>query len=263
MPRLHAGFSVGTVGGAGVGALCAAAGVPLGLQVLVLSALVPLSMAWAFRRFLPDRAADVPGAPSGASSALTAWREPRTLLVGLMVLGFAFTEGSANDWMAVAMVDGYGTSETVGAIGFGVFVTAMTLARLAGGAALERYGRVPVLRATAVLGLAGLLLVLLGGSVPVAMAGALLWGAGAALGFPVGMSAAADDEARAPARVSVVSSIGYTAFLAGPPLIGLLAEDHGILRALFVVVGALTLGLLASGAARPQPVDAPAEAAHR
>ncbi len=263
MPRLHAGFSVGTVGGAGVGALCAAAGVPLGLQVLVLSALVPLSMAWAFRRFLPDRAADVPGAPSGASSALTAWREPRTLLVGLMVLGFAFTEGSANDWMAVAMVDGYGTSETVGAIGFGVFVTAMTLARLAGGAALERYGRVPVLRATGVLGLAGLLLVLLGGSVPVAMAGALLWGAGAALGFPVGMSAAADDEARAPARVSVVSSIGYTAFLAGPPLIGLLAEDHGILRALFVVVGALTLGLLASGAARPQPMDAPAEAAHR
>ncbi len=263
MPRLHAGFSVGTVGGAGVGALCAAAGVPLGLQVLVLAALVPLSMAWAFRRFLPDRAAAADAVGQPRASALTAWREPRTLLVGLMVLGFAFTEGSANDWMAVAMVDGYGASETVGAVGFGVFVTAMTIARMAGGYALERYGRVPVLRATAVLGLAGLLLVLLGGSVLVAMAGALLWGMGAALGFPVGMSAAADDESRAPSRVSVVSSIGYTAFLAGPPLIGLLAEEHGILRALFVVVGALTLGLLASGAARPQPADAPADAARR
>jgi MFS family permease len=215
------------------------------------------------RRFLPDAtpAAEADGRPR--ASALTAWREPRTLLVGLMVLGFAFTEGSANDWMAVAMVDGYGTSETVGAIGFGVFVTAMTVARLLGGAALERYGRVPVLRATAVLGLAGLLLVLLGGSVPVAMVGALLWGMGAALGFPVGMSAAADDESHAPVRVSVVSSIGYTAFLAGPPLIGLLAEDHGILRALFVVVGALTLGLLASGAAHPRPAEAPVEAARR
>ena len=71
---------------------------------------------------------------------------------------------------------------------------------------------------------------------------------GASLGFPVGMSAAADDPARAAARVSVVSSIGYTAFLAGPPLIGVLAQHDGILVALFVVVGALVLGLLASGA---------------
>lgn len=65
------------------------------------------------------------------------------------------------------------------------------------------------------------------------------------------MSAAADDPERAAARVSVVSSIGYAAFLAGPPLIGLLAESGGILRALFVVLGAVTLGLLAPGASRP------------
>ena len=67
------------------------------------------------------------------------------------------------------------------------------------------------------------------------------------------MSAAADDPAFAASRVSVVSSVGYTAFLAGPPLIGLLAEHTGILRALFVVLGALVLGLLAVGAARPLP----------
>ena len=91
-------------------------------------------------------------------------------------------------------------------------------------------------------------MVLLGGSTPVALVGALFWGVGASLGFPVGMSAAADDPARAAARVSVVSSIGYTAFLAGPPLIGVLAQHDGILVALFVVVGALVLGLLASGA---------------
>jgi len=67
------------------------------------------------------------------------------------------------------------------------------------------------------------------------------------------MSAAADDPARAAARVSVVSSIGYTAFIAGPPLIGILGEHAGILRALFVVLGALLLGLLAAGSARPLP----------
>jgi cyanate permease len=71
------------------------------------------------------------------------------------------------------------------------------------------------------------------------------------------MSAAADDPARAAARVSVVSSIGYTAFIAGPPLIGLLGEHAGILRALFVVLGALLLGLLAAGSARPLPQKDP------
>jgi MFS family permease len=90
----------------------------------------------------------------------------------------------------------------------------------------------------------------------VVLVGALLWGVGASLGVPVGMSAAADDPARAAARVSVVSSIGYTAFLAGPPLIGLLAEHVGILRALFVVLGALVIGLLGATAARPLPVAA-------
>ncbi|WP_345605538.1 MFS transporter [Pseudonocardia adelaidensis] len=250
MPRLHAGFSLGTVAGAGIGASCAALGVPLQGQLVGIVVLLPIVVAPAVRRFLPVPEAAAGEARTG-SGVLTAWREPRTLVVGLMVLAFAFTEGSANDWVAIAMVDGHGTSETLGAIAFGFFVAAMTAGRMAGGTALDRFGRVVVVRATAVIALAGLLLMLLGGSVPVALAGALLWGIGASLGFPVGMSAAADDPARAAARVSVVSSIGYTAFIAGPPLIGILGEHAGILRALFVVLGALVLGLLAAGASRP------------
>ena len=252
MPRLHAVFSLGTVIGAGVGAAAAAAGLPLAVQVITIAALLPAIAVLGTRRFLLQRPpAPTPDTPRSGPGALAAWREPRTLLVGVMVLGFAFTEGSANDWIAIAFVDGYGTSEAVGALAFGVFVSAMTIARLLGGAALERFGRVPMLRGSAALGVAGLLLVLLGGSTQVALVGALLWGAGAALGFPVGMSAAADDPARAALRVSVVSSIGYCAFLAGPPLIGVLAEHAGILPALFVVLGALVLGLLCSAAARP------------
>jgi predicted MFS family arabinose efflux permease len=253
MPRLHAAFSLGTVTGAGVGALTAATGVPLAAQIVVVAALLPVVVTAATRNFLPAGEVQV-DEQAGGGSPLAAWREPRTLLIGLMVLGFAFTEGSANDWLAVAFVDGYRTSETLGAVGFGFFVVAMTVGRLFGGTALERFGRVAILRTMAALGVTGLLLVLLGGSTPVALAGALLWGIGASLGFPVGMSAAADDPTHAPGRVSVVSSIGYTAFLAGPPLIGLLAEHAGILRALLVVLGALVLGLLASGAARPLPV---------
>jgi MFS family permease len=127
----------------------------------------------------------------------------------------------------------------------------MTAFRLVGGALLDRFGRVAVLRAGGVTALLGLLLFVTAPGLPFALAGAVLWGAGAALGFPVGMSAAADDPARAAARVSVVSSIAYTAFLAGPPLIGFVAEATGVLQALLVVLVVLAVGLLAAGATRP------------
>jgi predicted MFS family arabinose efflux permease len=233
----------------------AALGVPVSAQVVATGALVALVMAVTVRSFLPTVIEQK--AQRRPSGALRAWREPRTLLIGLIMLGFGFTEGSANDWLAITMVDAYGTSEAVGAVALGLFVTSMTVARVVGGAALERWGRVPVLRLTAASALVGLLLVVSGVSVWLVMIGILFWGAGASLGFPVGMSSAADDPARAAVRVSVASSIGYAAFLAGPPLIGVLAEHVGPLRALLVVLGALALGLAASGAARPLPTPEP------
>lgn len=252
MPRLHAAFSVGTMAGAGVGAAAAAVGVPLAGQVLFVAALVPVSTALAVRFFLPVHGNAGQGG-SGGSGVLAAWRNPRTVLIGVFVFGFAFIEGSANDWVAVAMVDGHGMKEALGAIGFGTFVSAMTLGRLLGDSAVERLGRVAVLRAAAIVTLAGVLLVLFGHGIAIVLVGTWLWGFGASLGFPVAMSAAADDPARAAAGVSVVSSIGYTAFLAGSPLIGLVAESVGILRALLIVLGAVALGLLTSSALRPLP----------
>jgi fucose permease len=255
MPRLHAGFSLGTVAGALLGAGAAALAFPLGAQLVLTAVLALTVLAVATRSFLPAE----PGAeerPAG-SGVGRAWREPRTLLVGVSTLAFAFTEGTANDWLAVALVDGHGIGEAAAAVGFAVFVAAMTAVRLVGGALLARYGRVTVLRVGGGTAVLGLLLFVTAPALPVVLAGAVLWGAGAALGFPIGMSAAADDPARAAARVSVVSSISYTAFLAGPPLIGFVAEVTGVLQALLVVLVVLALGSLAAGATRPlRTVDA-------
>jgi hypothetical protein len=249
MPRFHAGFSLGTVLGAGLSAGAAAVGLPVSAQLLLTAALIAVVMSLVVRRFLPFR--PPPAGTGPATSVGRAWREPRTVLIGMVMLGFGFTEGTANDWLAIGLVDGYGTGEAMGAIGFGAFVSAMTLARLFGGYAIERWGRVTVLRATAASAALGVLLVVAQIGVPVALVGALLWGAGASLGFPVGMSAAADDPVRAAIRVSVAGSIGYGAFLAGPPLIGLLAEHVGVLDAMLCVFGALLIGLVGSGATRP------------
>jgi MFS family permease len=171
------------------------------------------------------------------------------------VLAFAFAEGTANDWLGLALIDGYGTPPVVGTLGLAAFLAAMTAARWFGPALLDRYGRVPVVRGLAVVNLVGLLLFVFGGVSPVAFAGALLWGVGVSLGFPVGMSAGADDPARAPARVSVIASIGYCAFLAGPPLIGFLGQHVGVLRALIAVAVLLAVAVSLAGALRPLPAE--------
>ena len=87
-----------------------------------------------------------------------------------------------------------------------------------------------------------------------AFIGCAIWGVGASLGFPVGMSAAADDPERAAMRLSVVATIGYTAFLAGPPLLGFLGDHFGILNAL-LAVGAISMLaiLIVPVAKRAQP----------
>ena len=170
-------------------------------------------------------------------------------------------EGSANDWIALAFVDGYQVSEAGGAAVFGVFVASMTLGRTVGTVALDRWGRVRVLVATMLLATVGATIAVLAGSLPVAVLGVTLWGLGASLGFPVGISAAADDESRAAVRVSVVALIGYTAFLAGPPLVGLLGDHVGILRALLVVPVLLIPALALVPVTRPPKPSSPAEPA--
>jgi MFS family permease len=251
MPRFHAGFSLGTVAGAGVGAAAAALDLGLVVHLVATSAIGLAGAQLAVRSFLPaeDRTDDA--GPAGSTVASTsAWLEPRTLMVGLMVLALAFTEGTANDWLAVALVDGYDVPDWAGALGFGAFVTAMTLGRLVGPPLLDRHGRVSVLWSTMGVAFVGVLLTVLAPVPALAVVGILLWGLGASLGFPVGMSAAADDPRRAAARVSVVSTIGYTAFLAGPPLVGFVGEQSGTLQALLVVAALLVPSALVVPAAR-------------
>jgi cyanate permease len=79
-------------------------------------------------------------------------------------------------------------------------------------------------------------LFILGGNLWTVLVGVLFWAVGVSMGFPLGMSAAAESGSDPAARVSVVASIGYFANLAGPPAIGLLAQAAGLLNALWLVV---------------------------
>jgi MFS family permease len=255
MPLFHAAFSLGTLGGAGLGALAEQLDIPVALHLGVFGALTSAAMLVAVRSFGDEAHVEEPTATGSIPVAAPVsrwaiWAQPSTVLIGLIVLGMALAEGSANDWLALAMVDGHGLTNAGGSAVLTVFVAAMTVGRVLGVLVIDRFGRVPVLRGSAALAVVGLGMLIFVPNVPIAIVGVVLWGLGASLGFPVGMSAAADDPRTAAARVSAVATVGYVAFLAGPPLIGFAGEHVGLLHGLLIVFVFIAVAGLVSGAAR-------------
>ncbi|KAA9134518.1 MFS transporter [Microbacterium caowuchunii] len=259
LPLFHAFFSAGTVVGAGLGVLLISLGSNVFVHLAIVAAVIAVVACVSIAN-VPDRAqAGDPAAeePAGWKArlgvALSAWREPRTYALGVVMLGMAFAEGGANDWLALGVVEGHGAPQEMGALGLTVFSVSMTVVRVFGGPLVDRFGRVAVLRVLSVAAVAGVLLFILAPTTPLVFVGAALWGVGASLGFPLGMSAAGDDPARAAARVSAAATIGYVAFLAGPPLLGVISEQIGLLNTLYILVVLVAASGFASAAARPLP----------
>lgn len=249
-PIMHGFFSIGTVVGAAAGTLDALLGLPFWLHMTYLALIVALLVIFSLRLCQDENygQATVESREQQTSYRVRdAWRDKQTILIGLFVLGMALAEGSANDWVALALVQDYGADGSLASLGYFSFVLAMTLGRFGGTALLNRFGRVPVLRLTSSLALIGLALFILAPNLPLGFTGLVIWGLGASLGFPTGMSAASDDPAKAAVRVSVVSTIGYAAFLGGPPLLGLLGEHFGVRNGLAAVLLFVLLSLLLTG----------------
>ncbi|WP_262002465.1 MFS transporter [Microbacterium sp. Mcb102] len=257
LPVFHAFFSFGTVLGAGIGALAAHLAIDVATHAVTMGVLIAVIAVVCFFQ-VPVREAALdpedhvkPPFRERMHTALEAWREPRTYLIGVVMLGMSFAEGGANDWIALGTEQGHGFAEGTGAVSLAVFSIGMTTVRLFGGPLVDRFGRVAVLRILAVAAASGILLFILAPTFPLVLVGAALWGIGASLGFPLGMSAAADDPAKAAARVSAAATIGYISFLGGPPVLGVISEHIGLLNTLFILVALVVMSGLFSGAARP------------
>lgn len=261
MPGFHAGWSIGTVAGAGVGALAAMAG----LDPAVHFALGSVTVGLATLRFvwwMPDRQIDDGYDPDGAGErhvpahrALV--RDLRLVGLGVMTFCAAWAEGAASDWLALMLTDDRAASGALAALGFAVFAGAMTLGRVAGNGFVDKLGRVQVLRFGAVVTAAGIVLLLTVPVLAVSYVGALMWGLGIAVAFPLAMSSAGETPGRGPAAIAMVATIAYAGFLLGPPLIGTVSHEVGLDRALWVVV-ALAAGIFTLAGTSRNPVAASA-----
>ncbi|SEK72651.1 Fucose permease [Kosakonia sacchari] len=254
LPMMHGFYSFGTLVGAGIGMTLTALGLTANVHILLaaLVAIVPIILAIAA---IPDGT----GKNSAEENAqgkkgMPFWRDSQLLLIGVVVLAMAFAEGSANDWLPLLMVDGHGFSPTSGSLIYAGFTLGMTVGRFTGGWFIDRYSRVTVVRASALMGALGIGLIIFVDSAWVAGVSVILWGLGASLGFPLTISAASDTGPDAPTRVSVVATTGYLAFLVGPPLLGFLGEHYGLRSAMLVVLSlVLIAALVARAVAKPDP----------
>lgn len=238
MPTLHGCFSLGTVIGAGAGMAVTAIGVPVHWHLAVVT-LISVVIFWYAIRSVPSGTglgAPIQAEEGAARSRPKVWKDRKLVLIGAIVLAMALAEGSANDWLPLLMVDGHDLDAALGSLVYAGFAAAMTLGRFTGSFFLEHFGRTSVVRASAVSGALGLLLVIFSDNVVLAGAAVLFWGLGASLGFPIALSAAGDSGPEETARISLVATIGYVAFLVGPPCLGFLGDHFGLRSAMLVVL---------------------------
>jgi MFS family permease len=256
MPLMHAAWSAGVVVGAGIGAGCAFLNISIpwqfGGEAVLIAVLAPVLVA-----AIPNAAVTLPAREQHSIGErlrdwARGWVDWRLLLIGVVMLGVELGEGSSNSWLTLAVRDGHHEADAAAALFFVVFAAAETTTRVLGGPLVDRWGRTTVVRVTTALRVFGVILFIVGSPPWLVLVGTVLWAVGVSMGFPLGMSAAAESGPNPAARVSVVASIGYLANLAGPPVVGLLSQSVGLLDALWLVAIFLALAFAVCGVLTPR-----------
>jgi Major Facilitator Superfamily len=248
MSSLHAGWSIGGLAGAGLGALLAAGGVEARVNLIVVPVAICGLALVATRELLP--------ATEDIAPALPALRlpPPRVALLGLIAFCSLFAEGVAADWSAVYLEDSLGATSAVAATGFAAYSLAMAGGRLVGDRLTLRWSPSGLLVRCGLLASAGLGVALLIGHPAAAVAGFALLGAGVAPVVPVVFRAGGSTQGVPSSQgIATVSWLGYLGFLAGPPVIGLTADAVGLPAALGIVCGMTAAVALLAGTTRPAP----------
>lgn len=243
----HASWSLGAVLGAAMGQSMAGAGVGLGTH-MVLTAVVllvlsagPLLAGW----FLPghdrddrtpDQNKELDDAPEMRLATSPRRVRPVTILVlfvvGLLCAASMFPEDVAMNWSSLLLSEQGAGAGHVG-LGLVALQGTMIVGRLVGDRIIDAVGQRAVIAWGGALVTLGMSIALLASSVPGTLLGMAISGAGCAVAVPVTYSAADDVEGLPPGLgLTIVSWLARLAGLLAPPVVGRLADDHGLWVAL-------------------------------
>ena len=259
LASLHGLWSVGLGIGAGISAIAAAAGADPLLHFALVAAVLAGATALLMRGLLPGVAAQPAGGGQPGRSA-AAWT-PALALLGVIAFCSFVGEGAASDWSAVYLAQELGASPGLAAAAFTAFAVTMAISRFASDPLRARLGAVRLVRGGSLLAAAGLLLGLVVHAPAAAIAAFALLGAGLAPIVPIAFSAAGHLDPSATGRlVGRVATVGYVGSVAGPMLIGWIAEAIGLRTALALVVALAVVVAAAARAVAPAPASEPAGA---
>ena len=243
MGSLHGYFSLGALVGAALSGIVAEAGIGLIPHFLAFSAIGAGIVIWAARGQIAD---DPVPAPKDADANPPRFALPPRVLWPLGVLAFcgALGEGAMADWSALYVNDELGGSEGVAAFAFTAFSMTMLIGRFAGDRIVARFGAVRTVGVGSVVASLGMLAGLLPGTIAAAVLGFAIMGLGLSVVIPVVYSAAGSTPGIPSGRgVAAVATIGYSGFLAGPPLLGYIARATSLRTALLIIVVALAVNV--------------------
>ncbi len=256
MSGFHGMFSLGGMAGAAAGSALTGRAGWTAQQHLTLAATAGLAIVCAgclgMLRMAPGGGVGGDG-DGGSGPRLSLPRGP-LFLIGLLAAMGLMAEGALYDWSVLYMRQALLSDAGTAALAYASFSGAMAAGHFGGDAVRARVSSVPLLRASGWLAAAGMALALLVPHPGVALAGFALVGLGLSNVVPILFSSAAKVPGVTPAHgIAAVSSIGYLGMMAGPPVIGFIAESTSLKTGLFTVVAFAACFALAARRALPAP----------
>lgn len=264
MSLLHAGFSVGGIVAFLLGGYAEYTQLDVVTHQAAVNIFVVLATLAASVWIIDDasgarRPVSTDTSPIPVRPHYNPWRDRIVWILGFIGLSGSLADGVATDWIPLAMVDEYDLDSNYAVLMLTLVFGGGLAARLVGDYFVARFGQVKMLKIALALAFIGVMLVAVSPVVWLAVPGAVLWGAGGQVAYPICVSAAANDPETAADRVGAVSTISYTAYAAGPVVFGVMGDHFGLRVAFIVLAVILAAGWIVSRAARPEtePDSAP------
>ena len=255
MLSFHGAWSVGALTAASIGSAAMGAGISVGAHLAGIAVVLALLVAAAAPHLrIEDRLA-APG-PASTAPGPPRFALPRGPLLPLALVAFAAAlgESTVSDWSGIHLADQLEVAPGRVGWGFVAATGAMTVIRLTGDRVVRRVGAVRVVVTGGALATAGFLTVAISDVLPVTLVAFAAVGAGLGVTVPLVFAAAGSRSESPGAGVAAVATVGYLAFVLGPPTVGLIADLIGLrvaFAAVAVLIGVMTL--------RPHPQLAPTD----
>jgi len=251
MSSFHGMFSVGALTGSLLAAALLRSGIQPFYQAVAVAAMVAVA-TWPILKRLPQ------SVTTSSEGPTIRFPKGRLLILGIIAFAVMLAEGSALDWSATYLTSDLGTTTAVAALAYGAFSITMAIGRFTGDAINRRVGPIRLVQTGAALATIGLGLGLLVATPLSVIIGFAAIGAGLANIIPVIFTTAAEQGTTPAEGISGTATLGYLGFLAGPPLIGVIAEFTNLTIGLAIVVILLGVVTASSTALAKNSAEQPA-----